>query len=218
MSPNPHSFRLNSEQENHLQELVEKVTGEQIVNSESLRLLIERLYERLIINCEPDSERQQMKNRMHMIVLRYPGKCLKCGKPLAPGDWALYGQGIGAICIDCFIQRIGDKALLAKYLKLREYERIIGALKIEAERLAQNVEFGQIVEKIDLLCKTNNEIHSALMDYFKNLATEAERESLEILLKRTDELENLIKAIQDFIMAHTVKHEKKKEPQLHYSQ
>lgn len=186
MSPNPHSFRLNSEQENHLKELVEKVTGEQIVNSESLRLLIERLYERLIINCEPDSERQQIENRMHMIVLRYPGHCLKCQKALSPGDWALYGQGIGAICIDCFTQRIGDKALLAKYLKLREYERIINALKIEAERLAQTVEFGQIVEKIDMLHKTNKEIHRSLMDYFQSLGEEAEREKLDILLKKTE--------------------------------
>jgi hypothetical protein len=159
-----------------------------------------------------ECKRLDTTGQMRMIVLRYPGTCLKCGKEVKSGEWALYGRGIGIICMDDYIQRIGDKALLAKYLKVREYDRIIKALKLEAERLAENVEFGQIAEKIDVLYKMNSEIHKALMEYFNALGTEAEREKLDYLLKRSEELYDLIRAIQEFILAHRIKPiEKKKE-------
>jgi hypothetical protein len=152
--------------------------------------------------------------QMKMITLKYPTRCIKkdCGKELNVGEWALYGRGVGAICIDCYVTRIGDKALMAKDIIMHEKLRLIKLYTAEVDRLRGKVEFGQFEEKVDVLFKETSDIHKAINEYFRaGIGTEQDRQQLDEILKRTEPLPPTIKMIQDFILSHRVKPVEKKK-------
>jgi len=98
----------------------------------------------------------ELSAQMRLIVLKYDGKCLRCGNEVKAGNWALYGRGVGVVCMDCYIERIGDKALVAKYLKIREFKQVEKALKSECERLAQDLEDYRLIARMKELETKNN--------------------------------------------------------------
>jgi len=136
---------------------------------------------------------------MRLIVLRYPAECKRCQKHIDAGDWALYGRGFGAICMDCYVERIGDRALVAKFLKMREYKRIVKALKAEAERLAIKVETGQVVEHIEKINERTAVIHSKLMEFFRALGNIDEKEKLDDLHRLVEEQKKTLETVKNFI-------------------
>lgn len=137
--------------------------------------------------------------QMRLIVLQYDAVCKRCDTHIDAGNWALYGRGVGAICMDCYIERIGDKALVAKYLKMREYKQIIKALSAEAERLAVKVETGQVAEYIEEMKEKTTLIYAKLMDYFRALGTPEEKQQLEELMRLTKEQEKTLETVKNFI-------------------
>lgn len=144
-------------------------------------------------------------SQMRLIVLQYDATCKRCGVHIPAGNWALYGRGAGAICMDCYVERIGDKALVAKYLKMREYRQIIKALSVEAERLASKVELGKIAEYIEEMKEKSTVIYVKLMDYFRALGNPDEKQELEELLRVTKEQDKTIELVNNFFERHLKK-------------
>lgn len=151
---------------------------------------------RHFITCTKTDESASMK----LIVLRYDATCLKCHKHVAVGQWALYGKGVGIICIDCYVERIGDKATVAKFLKNREYDQSIRAMKREAERLADKVEVLVFAGKLDEYLKKFDELRVLGLQYMKEpfAKEEEQQKATENLIRAEDELKPLLADLKNF--------------------
>lgn len=154
-------------------------------------------------NEQPKQETRMVEDAqapMRMIVTQYPGHCLKCGHDIASGSWALYGKGVGLICLDCFVLKIGDKALIAKYLKTRELRQIIAALQVEADRLAEKVENYNVIEKQEAILEQQEKLTKLAMDFLTHkIGTPQEKEALEEILRQNEKGKQLINDIETFI-------------------
>jgi len=137
-------------------------------------------------------------SQMRLIVLQYPAKCMRCHQHIDAGNWALYGRGVGAICMDCYVERIGDKALVAKFLKMREYKQIVKALQKEAERLAVKVEVGKVAEYVEEMKEKTKIIYARLMSYFRAMGNINERQELEELMRVIKEQEKIMELVKNF--------------------
>jgi hypothetical protein len=91
------------------------------------------------------------------IITKYPAKCHKCPSEIPVGSPAYWAKGV-IICMDCFVQSLGDKALASKYLKMRELNKTMRALKQQADHYADmineiryEVRFAEIMKKLDRL-------------------------------------------------------------------
>jgi len=151
---------------------------------------------RHFLKCTKTDESASMK----LIVLRYATTCLKCHHSIEAGKWALYGKGIGAICIDCYVERIGDKATVAKFLKNREYDQTIKAMKREAERLADKVEVLVFAGKLDEYLKKFEELRILGLQYMKQpfVKEEEQQKATENLLRVEEELKPLLTELTNF--------------------
>jgi ribosomal protein S17E len=148
------------------------------------------------LKCEKPEESQTMK----MIVTRYAGHCIKCSNEIPSGSWALYGKGVGLICLDCYIQRIGDKSLVAKYLKNRELTQITRALQNEADKLAEKVEVYQAGDKLAQLTEQQEKLNKLVEEYLTTkIGTEQEKEALEEIIRESEKTKQLIRDIEGFV-------------------
>jgi len=142
--------------------------------------------------------RLELSAQMRLIVLKYDGKCLRCKAEVKAGNWALYGRGVGVVCMDCYIERIGDKALVAKYLKLREWKQISKALKGECERYAQDLEDFRLFDKLKGMDETVENLNKAVMEYLaEKIGTAEEAKALEDVLRELKELRALTATIRE---------------------
>jgi hypothetical protein len=135
-----------------------------------------------------------------MIVLQYDGACIKCGQKLERGQWALYGRGVGILCLDCHVTKFGDKALVAKYLKSRDLKQIINALTVEADRLAEKVEAFQGYEKLIALYENQKRMTELVTKYLtEKIAQPDEREAFGEILLCKKEAEERIKDMEEYL-------------------
>jgi len=145
-------------------------------------------------------KRLETTGAMKLIVLKYPSHCLKCGESLGVGDYALWGRGIGSICMECYVKRIGDKPMIAKFLKMREWKQLIKALEKEANRLGDKVEQGQLYEKMELMFSESSAIHKLLMGFVKEgVGTEAEKKIFEDVIRLATKQFQTLRDIEDFL-------------------
>lgn len=80
----------------------------------SIRQCVEELITKVFNKEDIDVEH----SKPILIVVRYPSKCIKCGKEVKTGDNALWVKGLGIICLECALPH--DKSVLKKYLKIKE--------------------------------------------------------------------------------------------------
>ncbi len=151
---------------------------------------------RHFITCTKTDESASMK----LIVLRYDATCLKCRKHVEVGQWALYGKGVGIICMDCYVERVGDKATVAKFLKMREYAQSIKALRLEGDRLADRVEVLVFAGKLDEFLKKSQQTRDLAMQYMKQpfAKDEEQQKALEDLIRSEQEQDALLKDLSTF--------------------
>ena len=136
--------------------------------------------------------------QMRLIVLKYDGKCLRCNKTVKAGNWALWARDVGVICMDCYVERIGDKALVAKYLKVREWKQVSKALQSECERLAQDLEDFRLFERLKGMDEKIDKMDKALMQYLREkLGTAEEQQAMEEVKRELKELRGLTATIRD---------------------
>jgi len=137
---------------------------------------------------------------MRLIVTMYDGKCFKCGRFIEKGSWALYGREIGLMCMDDYIQKIGDKTIMAKFLKNRELDQINRALKTENERLAQQVTSYQGIDKISGLITQEEKLNKLVLSYFsEGIGQPQEKEVFEEILRENEQSKRLIKDVEEYI-------------------
>ena len=98
------------------------------------------------------------------IVLRFQTKCRNCGRILRVGERAFWAKGWGVMCMDCYIDSMGDKALARRYMKIRELERIKKALQEDVERLAQLYEEYMVFGKLDKVAQHLGDMINRLRD------------------------------------------------------
>lgn len=149
---------------------------------------------------------------MKLILLRYPATCKKCDKKLDAGQWALWGKGFGAICLDCYIRRIGDKTLITKELKVRQLKHMKKALETEIEGLFSKYTDFSAFQEIDQTGKLISELHSIIMNYLKaGIASQEEMKVLEEVLTFISDAKVRLADIADWLMKP-----KKKKKKLKY--
>lgn len=146
-------------------------------------------------------KKAELSQAMHLIVTKYDGVCLKCGQKIDTGSWALYGKDVGLVCLDDWIQKLGDKAVVAKYLKMRELKITIVALTKEADRLAEKVEAFKGVEKQEALFQRTDKMVELVTKYLSepHLATSDEKELLSEIAKQKLLTEQALLDIQEYI-------------------
>jgi mRNA-degrading endonuclease HigB of HigAB toxin-antitoxin module len=104
---------------------------------------------------------------MKLIVFKYKGTCLKCGHEIPVGSYGFWAKGTGAICLDCHVMRYGDKLLVKRYMKVKEYDTLLKALEVQCDEKAEQFRgfnFYEIMEKIH---QNSNTLHSLIMEYLK---------------------------------------------------
>jgi len=140
---------------------------------------------------------------MKLLVLRYPATCLKCSHPIEAGQWALYGRGVGAVCIDCYIGKLGDKAIIAKHMKMRELTQINHALMTENERLSDRFEILTFGDKLEQLYNTAKEQRELVFQYLKEpFPTDRERAPLSDIIQQTQKQDAILRDVESFLQKH----------------
>jgi len=161
----------------------------------------------------------ELSQSMKLIVTKYKGHCLKCKDEIPVASWALYGRGIGLICLDCYVERIGDKTLVAKYLKNRELKKVSKALQVECDRLAnvidehkQKINIYKVGEKHQELEEYQNTTMQLLNDFLKNkIGTDKEAEAFEEIKRRNQQVEQYLRDIEALIQKSLFKPIEKKK-------
>ena len=95
------------------------------------------------------SDKEVTKIEEKIITLKYPTKCYKCKRELKEGELAFWQRYTFSdkssrsriLCMECYYrERTTDKQLVKLYLKRKETERLVKALKKEADRLASKIQ------------------------------------------------------------------------------
>lgn len=148
----------------------------------------------------PEKEVEEISERI--ITLRYPARCRRCSKELKEGDHAYYVKYAYSdkttktivYCLDCYHESmITDKALAKLYVKKKELERTIKALKQEADRLAEQA---SVVDKIETVNRTLDSLQKLATEMVKVIPPES-KESIQRMEELTATLEELRKVLAD---------------------
>lgn len=104
---------------------------------------------------------------MRLILLKYPARCLKCNCELPAQTWAMYGKGVGAVCLDCFIEKLGDKAIVKKVMRLKELKWTIKALEQQLTVKTDELRKLDFLGTIKTMREGYGEIHKLILQYMK---------------------------------------------------
>ena len=119
---------------------------------------------------------QDQTPAMRLILLKYPARCLKCGCELPAQTWAMYGKGVGAVCLDCFIEKLGDKAIVKKVMRLKELKWTIKALERQLELKSDELRKLDFLEILVKMRDGYGEIHKLILEYLKTGFEKSDKE------------------------------------------
>jgi hypothetical protein len=146
--------------------------------------------------CKEKESAQAMKE----IITKYPGKCLKCGQEIPVNSWAMFGRGVGLICLDCVVLKLGDKTIVAKYLTNRKLDRVAKALKEECDKLAGKVEELQVLSKAEDLKNQQESAIKTVLDFLTHrIGTPDENKALEEFLRQLKDGKRIIMDMDEFL-------------------
>jgi hypothetical protein len=118
--------------------------------------------------------------------------------------------------LDCYTARLGDKTLVTKFLKMREYETIIKALKAEADKLADKVELYGLADKWQALLEADQKLRTLIRDYLtKEVGSDRERRVLEDVESQEQKVQELANQVQTYLEKQALR--KKAKPQVQQS-
>jgi len=178
------SFRVNKEEKEKLEKEAKK-------NGKTLSDFIKwKLFE---------AKHEEKPIAPKLLINKYNRKCMKCGRKIAIGEAFMWVGSNTGLCLDCYVQSLGDKALASKYLKMRELTLIIRELKEQANSLADVINEAKIYDIIKKL----EEIIKDLKDYFNTFREEQAR-------KIYEKLEEVAKKLEEIYIYHKIKSKKKK--------
>lgn len=103
------------------------------------------------------------------IAVKYPTKCVFCGKEIRKGEIAMWAKGVGCVHMSCYLAKQvdlgGDKTLAKKYVKIKELEAIIRGLKEEADKYANVVLSGKVIADINRFSKDLRELAEEFLKF-----------------------------------------------------
>lgn len=146
---------------------------------------------------------------LRLIALRYPARCVKCGKELTVGDLAYWSTGT-VICLDCYAKQTAGvlpevKKLYSLYKEIRrlkvlreEARKDLDELMARVEKLDIDVKLAELVTKIE-------EVISQVYDYMTRVESNVNLEEVkQRLIEIAEKLEEL-RAAKVFIVRKRVK-------------
>lgn len=150
--------------------------------------------------------------RMKEIITKYDGRCIKCGENIPAQSSALWGKGIGLLCMDCYIKRIGDKAVVRKVMKLKELNWQIQAFKKILDELAEKYRLFNLYELIDRLSKGDEELNKKNWEFLREkIGTEDERKTIETIVHKVQQQRKIMDEIYQFMQIPFKKKKKRKK-------
>ena len=157
-------------------------------------------------------KKAEIAQNLKLIPLKYAGRCLKCGKVLDAGTWAMWGRGVGVICTDCFIQKFGDKATVKLVMREKEIRWKIKALNKELDGKAEQYRTFNFYEIINTVHQQSTEIHKLIVQYLKTNfdKPEQEKQTLDNLEKLSKKQWALVQDADRFMRVPIKKPKKKK--------
>jgi len=142
-----------------------------------------------------------------LVILRYAAKCVKCGRRVEAGSEAYiakvkYADGRTRWLVyhpECFI---ADSQLAKLYVKRRQLQRLINALKKEADRLADAISEAETRKRIiDIAQEVESKANQLmeLLDGLEPIVKEYvfEKDKREEALKRLTELKEHVRRVED---------------------
>lgn len=157
-----------------------------------LQKIRKRLGQKTASSLEEPVEKKEAE--LKFIITRYPGQCKKCGNDVPEGSPVYWAPDV-LMCLDCAVDTKSDKALMTRYLKARELDKILHMLKEESNKYADQinelkygVKFNELVLKFDEMLSLNTEyLHTLPEDTkdpvivrLKKLCDETPAEMLEL--------------------------------------
>lgn len=135
------------------------------------------------------------------IITRFKGKCLKCGRSVDKGEGAYYARGSGLLCLECSIFKgMSDKAVVAKYMKMREFQELARMFKVEVERYAERLDLYRAADKLDEIYKRGKELKDLVFKYLKEFVGQPEeRQALEEIIKLTEQELKTLMDLENFL-------------------
>jgi|GEM_PF-3893690 len=126
--------------------------------------LKQRLSNRNTVVSETETEVLTKKDvGLQPIITRFHGKCTECGCDVPRGSFAYWGPDV-LVCLDCAVDIKSDHALMNRYLKVRELDKIHRMLKEQSNKYADQinelkygVRFQELVVKFDEMLGLNTE-------------------------------------------------------------
>ena len=194
------------------EELFKKLEAEAKKQGKSINQVMLDLWEK---GFRYDEKTEDQVPAMRLILLKYPARCLKCGKDLPPQTWAMYGKGVGAVCVDCFIEKLGDKAIVKKVMRLKELKWTIKALERQLELKSDELRKLDFLEVIVKMRDGYGEIHKLILEYLKTGfdKTDKEKDALNDLETLIQKQWAIIEEAKLFLMGPSSLIRKKKKKQ-----
>jgi len=127
------------------------------------------------------------------VILQENSRCALCNRPLKQGYRVKWIENLGHICLRCYFNRFYDKSLADKYLKKRELEATIRALRRKADELTEEIEKKQVILNIHRISKELNNLISILKE-IRNYP-ELYDEKYEELFDKLDMIEQMLSGI-----------------------
>lgn len=168
-------------------------------------------------NVSIDKEVSEITEKI--ITLKYPTRCRKCNREVREGEHAYYVKYLYndntaksiVYCIDCYHETlISDKVLAKLYVKKKELERVIKALRKEADALVDDAE---ITSKINEVMNVINKIYNTGIDVLSILTTNEDKtEKIDELVATSEELKKLLAELKQVVaQARQVKKKHREE-------
>lgn len=196
-------IKVDEETYNLLKQISEK-TGRSIKEIATISIRVYWAGQQIIDVADKEIEKIEGK----WITLKYPTRCSICKRQLEQGKIAYYEKYYYSdhtkkariICEKCYYsERVTDKALIKVYLKKRELQKIVNALKNEADRLADKVielqKKANIYELKHKIAELVKESYEAL-DYLTNPEIE---DRLKKFIEFLTRLESAVEKIEEYL-------------------
>lgn len=134
------------------------------------------------------------------ICLKYRGACRICKKDLKVGDYAMWGRGAGAVCLECHAKRYGAIGSVRKYMKSMELSFTLKNLKIQCDEKALELRKWNLYEKMQELFNRDSELSKLLFLYLRErFADEEGKKTLEDVKELIDDQNKLIHDVDMFL-------------------
>jgi uncharacterized C2H2 Zn-finger protein len=202
----PITFKL---EEDLIKFVKEQAKAKNMEYSDFLRECIEHY-----VSCKVKTKEEQEEISLKPIITKYDGYCVKCNRLIPMGSEALYGKDRDGktilICPVCNAKSGFSEADAKIYLKLFKYKRIVKGLKDMADKLCEQIESLDMINKFYEFYAKADKYTELILNYLRTpIPNDEERKRFEETLRFINDLKALMKDYEAFIISTTQKRKRK---------